>query len=222
MSIKYQRISFNPNLLHPKNIDRLAIERVKPNSFVLDVGCATGFMGEYLIKNKNCKVIGLEERFEEALKAKKKLHGIVVANVEEKDIDKKILKATNGEKFDVVLATSLIEHLKNPTAFLLAIKKVVKKDGYLLITTPNIAHFSIRLALLKGNFDYTKYGILDETHLHFFTLKSFRQLFENSGYIVRDLVIDPVGGGYPRIGNFLSRFFPNIFAYQMLIVAKLT
>lgn len=220
MKVKYDYKKFDLKDLDPQNIDRLAVERVPENSLVLDVGCATGFMGEYLIRKKKCRVYGVEQRSKEAELAKKKLTKVILADIEHGDSVDQILDVSKNEKFDVILATSLVEHLKDQSLFIKSCKKLLKPNGIMLISTPNIAHWTIRLSLLKGNFDYTEYGILDDTHLHFFTIKTFRKLFEENNCTVKELVIDPVGGGYPKISRLLANLLPAIFAYQILIVAK--
>lgn len=220
MKIKYSYKKFNPNCLDKENIDRLAVEKIPVNLRVLDIGCATGSMGEFLIKEKQCVVYGVETRAEEAKIASKILTGVVATDIEQESSVERILDMVKGEKFDVILATSVIEHLRDQSGFLKTCKKLLKQNGIIVASTPNIAHWTMRLSLLKGNFDYTEYGILDNTHLHFFTIKTFRQLFEYNGFAVKDLLIDPVGGGYPRISGILAKFFPGIFAYQILIVAQ--
>lgn len=221
VKIKYDYRDFNPEILDKQNIDRLALDQVPENSKVLDIGCATGFMGKYLIQHKGCKVYGVEIRLNESIVAKNNLNRVAVIDIEEKTAVKEILAMTNNIKFDAILATSIIEHLKDTDQFLKLCSQLLKPNGILIVSTPNIAHWSMRLSLLIGNFDYSEYGILDNTHLHFFTIKSFRKLFQKNGYIIKDLLIDPVGGGYPSISRFFSKFFPEIFAYQMLIVAKI-
>jgi len=220
MKIKYDYQNFAPNNLEPENIDRLAIERVPCNTKVLDIGCATGFIGEYLIKEKKCRVYGVEKRKNEAEIAKKKLTDVLIADIEQEATVENILKFVRYEKFDVILATSVIEHLKDQALFIENCKKLLKPKGIIIASTPNIAHWTIRLSLLKGDFDYTEYGILDNTHLHFFTIKTFSQLFEKNKFAIKELLIDSVGGGYPRLSRLLAKLFPAIFAYQILIVAQ--
>lgn len=221
MAIKYHFKNFNPESLSQHNIDRMALEEVPRNSFVLDVGCATGFMGKYLKDKKKCEVVGLEKRKEEAHQAEKILNNVVIGDIENALVAKDILKVTKNKKFDVVLATSLIEHVAKPDEAIKTMMRLLKPHGRLVITTPNIAHWSIRLSLVKGNFDYSEYGILDTTHLHFFTLKTFKELFEKNGLQVKKVRIDAEGGGFPRLSLMLAPFFPGIFAYQILIVASL-
>jgi O-antigen biosynthesis protein len=220
LKIKYGYKKFNPNSLDPENIDRLAVDKIPENSRVLDIGCATGYIGEYLIREKKCLVYGVEKRSDEANIAKKILTEVISADIEQESSVKRILDLVKGEKFDVILATSVIEHLKDQSGFLRNCKKLLKQNGIIAASTPNIAHWTMRLSLLKGNFDYTEYGILDNTHLHFFTVKTFLQLFEKNNFAVKELLIDSVGGGYPRISRILAKWFPRIFAYQILIVVQ--
>lgn len=220
MTIKYDFLRFNPELLEKENIDRLAVEQVSSKSFVLDIGCATGFIGEYLRKKKECEVFGIDIRKEEIQVAKKRLQKAIVIDIEKKDSVKKILKETRNKKFDVILATSVIEHLKEYNNALSHMKFLLKPGGIIVASTPNIAHWSMRLELLKGKFNYSEYGILDNTHLHFFTVQTFKEYFEKNGLKVGKIFYDTVGGGFPRISRFLGKFLPNLFAYQILIVAR--
>lgn len=213
--LKYGKaITFNADELHPLNIDRQSVDLIPKGSFVLEVGCATGFMGEYLKKRKRCKVVGVEIGKDEAKKASNVLDRVILGDIE----DEKTLEKINN-KFDIVLASAVIEHLKDPEKSLKAWKKLLRKNGFLVITTSNISHWSARFQFLFGKFEYQEYGILDNTHLRFYNTKTFKDLLIKSGYIVAHFSIDSVGGGYPRISTMLSKFFPNLFAYQMVIKA---
>lgn len=220
MGVKYDLKDFNPETLDKEHIDRLAVEQVPHGAFVLDIGCATGFMGQYLRMKKNCTVFGIDVREEEIKIAKKSLNKAFVADIEKESSVWEILKETKNKKFDVILATSVIEHLKEYNIALSYMKRLLKPNGIIVASTPNVVHWSMRLEILQGRFNYTEYGILDNTHLHLFTIESFKKYFEEGGFTVEKTVFDTVGGGYPRISRFLGKFFPRIFGYQMLIVAK--
>ena len=214
--LKYGKNNFfDLEKLDALNIDRQSIKLIPDNSRVLELGCATGFLGEHLIKKKSCYVVGVEFGKDEARIARKKLNKLIEGDIEEK----KTLGAIDG-KFDVVFASAVIEHLKNPWDALSKWKVFLNNGGFLLITTSNIAHWSARLKMLKGEFNYQDYGILDNTHLRFFTTKTFKTLVSDCGYNIDTFSIDPVGGGLPKISKLLSRSFPNLFAYQMLIKAR--
>ncbi len=222
MSAKYSYTNFNPHKLSLHNIDRQAIDFVPVSSLVLDIGCATGFMGAYLKKHKNCQVFGLEIRSEEIKIAKKYLDDVIKGDIVESKSISAILKKTKQKKFDVILATSVIEHVTNPSQALKNMLRLLKTNGLIIMSTPNIAHWSMRWDLFRGRFNYTEYGILDNTHFHLFTADNFKDLFLNEGLKIEKFLIDAEGGGYPRISLILAKFFPKIFAYQMLIVARKT
>lgn len=218
--LKYGRDrSFNPEKLHRLNIDRQSVSFVPDGSLVLEIGCATGFMGAYLRKEKKCFVVGVEERKEEVREAKKQLQKIIRGNIEEEKTIKQVREAEKL-KFQVILASAVVEHLHNPWRAIRRWKTFLKRDGTLIVTTSNIVHWTMRIKILLGKFEYEDYGILDNTHLRFLTPKTFRELVESAGYSIIHYSIDPVGGGYPKVSNLLAKLFPNMFAYQMLIVAK--
>ncbi len=208
---------FKPEKLHKLNVDRQSIAQIDEGSRVLEIGCATGFMGEYLIKYKNCEVIGVELGKDEASIAKKKLTKILVGDIEN---DSVIYQINSLGNFDVVFASALIEHLKDPWKALRTWNKFLKKGGHIVISTSNIAHWSMRLKIMQGQFVYHEYGILDNTHLRFFTFNTFQDLVKECGFSIEYIGIDPVGGGYPKLSTIGSKIFPNLFAYQMVIKAK--
>lgn len=84
-------------------------------------------------------------------------------------------------QYDVILLLDVLEHLEDPWQALLSLKrKYLKKSGFVVISIPNIAHWTIRLKLLRGYFKYARWGILDKTHLRFFTLGTYRELLQSS------------------------------------------
>jgi hypothetical protein len=91
--------------------------------------------------------------------------------------------ALSGE-YDVGFFGDVIEHLKDPKRALVAVRHSLAEGGYVIVSVPNVAHASIRLALLKGQFDYEEVGILDSTHLRFYTRESIADLLESCGYMV--------------------------------------
>ncbi|OGK29221.1 hypothetical protein A3D06_02005 [Candidatus Roizmanbacteria bacterium RIFCSPHIGHO2_02_FULL_40_9] len=206
---------YNPDERDELDVDRQSLSLIPHDAHVLDIGCATGFMGVYLKETKGCHVVGLEYAEEEAKIAKKKLDGLIHGDASDPHTINRI-----QEKFDVILASAILEHLSDPARALHLWKRLLRKNGCIIATTPNIAHWSMRLNLLRGKFDYEEYGILDKTHLRFFTLKTFRELFEEAGCEIDQMLIDPVGGGFPRLGKLLYKLFPGVFAYQMIIRAR--
>jgi len=206
---------FDPNQLAPTNIDRLSVSLVPEKSKLLELGCATGFMSKYFTQMKQCRVFGVEIDPEMAKLAAKSCENVLIADLDEPQTWSKIQVVS---PFDVAFASAIIEHLKNPWAALQSIKEVLKPHGILIITTSNIAHWRMRLNLLLGRWQYQDYGILDNTHLRFFTYNTFQQAVEQAGFAVEHIGIDSAGG--IKYFNWLARHFPNLYAHQMVIRAR--
>jgi 2-polyprenyl-3-methyl-5-hydroxy-6-metoxy-1,4-benzoquinol methylase len=158
----------------------LMLQMVGRHKDVLDVGCATGYLAK-LISMHDCSVMGIEVNAEAAEDARAHCSRVFVA-----DLDIASLPAVvEGTTFDVMVFGDVLEHLREPARLLEEARDLIRADGYIVISIPNIAHGAIRLALLDGAFDYAGMGILDETHLKFFTLKTLKELLIQTGYELR-------------------------------------
>ncbi|MEG6567633.1 methyltransferase domain-containing protein [Thermoanaerobacterium saccharolyticum] len=169
------------------------IKAILENSVVLDVGCSYGYLGEWLIKNKNCQVYGIDIDKEAVAYVKERGYYKDVFNLDldypEKTKDEFDRFADLENIFDFVICADVLEHLKQPTGALEFIVSKLKPGGQVLISIPNIAHMDIILNLLEGRFNYSELGILDNTHLRFFTKKSFiewiksaNEAYKNKGF----------------------------------------
>lgn len=144
---------------------------------ILDVGCGTGRLLEELKQKKGCYVVGIEADKEKADVAKMRCDSVIIEDVEE--LKENIFDV---KYFDVIVFEDTLEHLKNPQIVLEKFRRYLKDDGYVLISIPNIANWTIRLKLLTGKWGYKDLGILDKTHLKFFTLKTAKRMVEDSGF----------------------------------------
>lgn len=181
---------------------------VGENKMVLDVGCATGYIGKRL-KKKGCALVGIEIDKECAKIAKGVYSDIIIADIEKLDVI-----SYPEHFFDVIVFADILEHLKNPDATLIKFKKYLKNDGAIIVSLPNIARIEIRLKLLLGKFDYEEIGILDRTHLRFFTLKTAKHLLEKNGYKIISVDYSGLASKY-----FFLKPLPTLFAYQFIIKA---
>ncbi len=199
--MKYTQFNNRPYEAH-----MLALEWIEPKSLVLDLGCATGYLGRELIK-KGCQVIGVESDKSAATVARKFYQRVIIADLEESNNIK-----IDGNEFDYVLLLDILEHLKNREQLLATIRKWLKPQGILIISTPNIAHISVRLKLLFGDFSYSDWGILDKTHLHFFTQKTLEKELIGCGWLPEEKTVSADFGQLPVLGRFL-RHIPKIWQY---------
>jgi 2-polyprenyl-3-methyl-5-hydroxy-6-metoxy-1,4-benzoquinol methylase/peptidoglycan hydrolase CwlO-like protein len=149
---------------------------------VIDFGCATGYFSQLLTK-KGCNVTGVEINPEAAKFAEQYCEQVIVADLDFVSVTAILPK----QAFDVAVFGDVLEHLRNPWKVLSEIRQLLKPEGYVVASIPNIAHGAIRLALLQGRFEYMDLGLLDNTHLRFFTRKSVEELFEGSGYFVETI-----------------------------------
>lgn len=159
-----------------------AFDLIKTGSLVLDVGCSSGNFGEALIKYKKCIVDGIEPDKDDSISAAKKLR-----RVSTKFVEDALKTDLNEEKYDAIVFLDVIEHLYNPVSTLRSLKKNLKPNGIVVFSIPNMAHISVRLMLLKGDFEYANTGLLDNTHLHFYTKKEIERLFAEAGFMINVL-----------------------------------
>ena len=208
-----------------------ARKMVGTNQDVLDIGCGEGFFGTQLAKAGN-RVTGIDNletpaensAFERYFSAD--LDGNIAPAIQE----------LRGKRFDRVLLLDVLEHLKNPEQILDQCHAVVKKEGCLVVSLPNVANVAVRLMLLFARFDYSERGILDRTHLRFFTRKTARRLLEENGYsileeketvIPLELVVgwspsNPVLLALNRMLALATWLMPGLFGYQVMFVVRST
>lgn len=184
---------------------------------VLDVGCSTGFLARRL-QARGATVVGLELDERAAAQARRFCEAVHVGDVETMD-----LPLEEGS-FDAIVCGDFIEHLRDPRAFLTRIRPFLAPHGKLVLSTPNIANWAMRLGLLFGRFRYTEWGILDRTHTHLFTRKTLNECLETAGYRVSvfDYTVPVPVLSTPRveaIAHRIARLRPSFFAYQFVVAA---
>jgi O-antigen biosynthesis protein len=161
----------------------LIVDLVGTGKRVLDVGCATGYLAEILAR-RGCEVAGIEADPDAARRAEEFCEKVLVGDVEEMDLESKL----EGETFDVIVFGDVLEHLKDPARALGRLEPFLRDGGYVVASIPNVAHGSVRLALLRGEFRYRRLGLMDDTHLRFFTRQSVERLFEDAGFLITGLM----------------------------------
>jgi SAM-dependent methyltransferase len=159
----------------------LVLARVPAGACVLEVGAHTGFFTS-LLRERGCRVTALEADPRAAALAGAHAERVVTGDVEDPAV-----RARLDGPFDRVLFMHVLEHLVDPWAVLRAVRTLVAPGGRLIALLPNVACWRVRKALfLGGTFEYEDTGILDRTHLRFFTVDSARALLETSGYRIAD------------------------------------
>lgn len=195
---------------------------------VLDVGCGEGFFAAELAESEN-RITGIDDR---VAPAKPVFERYFSADLD--DGIGPVIEQLEGRRFDRVLLLDVLEHLKRPEQILEQCHAVVKREGFIVVSLPNVANIAVRLMLVFGRFDYQQRGILDKTHLRFFTRKTARRLLEENGYAIveeRETVIpvELVLGLPPEslLMRMLNRMLalatwamPGLFGYQIVFAAR--
>jgi predicted TPR repeat methyltransferase len=188
---------------------------------ILDLGCSSGLLAERL-QEMGHHVVGVD-RFEFPAAAER-MSAFYKADLTEG------IPPEAGTGFDLVLMADVLEHLGKPGVLLEQCKDVLTSEGSVMLCVPNIGHWYPRARATFGMFDYDQRGILDATHLRFFTRRSIRKLVERSGFTVRRM--EPVGLPLDAIGiegtkghivrlldSFLVSLWPTMFGYQFIVEA---
>ncbi len=147
---------------------------------VLEVGCSTAYFGSAL-KTFGHTVWGIEPTPEPAQIAKSQLDFVFEGLIED------FIVAHPDQKFDVIVFGDVLEHLPDPESVLLQCHALLKEGGAIVASVPNVTHLAIRAMLMEGRWDYAELGIMDKTHLRFFTRETIQNLFYQAGYVVYDI-----------------------------------
>lgn len=162
------------------------IQWVPRGARVLELGCAGGYIGRILIEDKHCTVTGVDNDRAAADQAARKGLSMRVGSLE----DEAFRNSIEGP-FDVVIAADVLEHLADPAPVLAHFVRWLGPNGQAIIAVPNIATWSMRARLFFwGDFEYQETGILDRTHLHFFTWHTLHRLVESQGWKIEATMVD--------------------------------
>lgn len=190
---------------------------------VLDVGCATGENGLFLLENNIADtVVGVEYVSAMGEEAKTKLSKTLIGSIE----DEEILKSLSEHQYDYVIFGDVLEHLVDPWKVLKTIAGYLKKEGKIIISVPNVQHFDVFYHVyIKGTWPLNNAGLFDRTHLRWFTKKDLAALVAKA-----DLKIDKVERKFKFRDGSTKRFpiwsiplrtlFPNLFTRQYVVVCS--
>lgn len=212
MPCKYEAI--DPS---PFSANQRILAMVLDPCCVLDVGCATGYLASELAR-RGCRVFGIEQSPEAAAQAAKPCESVWTADLDAFDLPPCDLL------FDCMIFADILEHTRDPAGNLRKLLPRLRPGGRIICSLPNVANWRVRFALLFGRFDYTALGILDETHLRFFTARSARRMFADLGLAVERFTVTPsflpyrLYKLYPLkwLDYALCRILPGLGAQQLV------
>jgi SAM-dependent methyltransferase len=207
--------------------DRPEVRALVPESArrVLDVGCGAGALGAALREGREgTEVFGLELFADAAARARERLDGVVEANLDELDD----LPYERGS-FDAMVFGDVLEHLHDPHRLLRTLRPWLADDGALVLSVPNVGHWSVVLPLLtKDRWHYEDAGLLDRTHVHFFTLTEAELMLRDCGYKLASASAPRLPTAPPPAVDHLAKFLSalgsdgsrqRLTAYQYLLLA---
>lgn len=193
-------------------VGRLRTDR---ESAVLELGCGEGGTGQAaLAAGKAGRFVGIELNPAAATMARGKLTEVIEGDVESLD-----LAALEGQ-FDALIISEVLEHLTDPWRVLRALARCVRPGGQVFASSPNVAHWRVVRSLVLGRFDYQESGVMDQTHLRWFTPASYRQLFEQAGLdVVSVEPLTPHSGRTRMINRLSGNRFRHLFMTQIMLEA---
>lgn len=191
---------------------------------LLDLGAAGGELGASL-RERFDRTIGFEYNVDCAATLRSCFDAVVIA-----DLEKVKRLPVNA---DAIVLADVLEHLRSPTSVLQLVRESLAPAGRVFISVPNIANITVRLGLLFGVFEYRDRGILDSTHLRFYTKRTIRREIEKAGFRILEtrgssvpvrLIIgkytpEPILRIGERLLTGLTRLWRGLFAYQIILVA---
>ncbi len=215
------QISLDANQTNDARI--IASSFIENNSTVLDVGCACGDFGSFIFETKKCNVYGMEYD-KDSIKVALSLN--VFEEIHQVDLNtlETNIYSNYINKFDYVTLIDVLEHTIDPKKSLLQLKPYIKEDGYFIVSLPNISFGDIKISLLNDDFEYTDMGILDKTHLRFFTYKTIAEYFTSLNLEILECKVKVANISDSEKTPFLIRRYifnnPHSYAYQYIIKIK--
>jgi SAM-dependent methyltransferase len=190
---------------------------------ILDAGTASGYLGK-VWRGDGHYIAGIEFDAATGEKARQYYDAFEVANLENYAFPAR-------HEFDYIVFADVLEHLRDPAAVLRKCIPCLKESGKIIISVPNIANWIVRLSLLFGKFDYMDKGILDRTHLRFFTSRSLKLLMKEVSCEVEETIPTPlpfqlvlpftgskIFAPFHEVHYALTRCWKTLFAYQFVVV----
>lgn len=175
---------------------------------ILEIGCGFGETGRLALKQGKCgEYFGIEVSPKAAAHSKTILTQVICADVEGIDLP------WPDEFFDVVILSEVLEHLVDPWSTLTKVYKKTKIGGVVLASSPNVSQWRLIRALISGKWELEDSGLMDRTHLRWFTPESYASMFRNAGFEVRD--IQPVTP-FSTKARFLNSISMNKFEHLII------
>jgi SAM-dependent methyltransferase len=222
-----------PNVYQFKDFEgsshRILIDLIRSHAgqggVLLDLGAAGGELGG-AVRDQFRRTLGFECDIDRIGSLQHNFDQVVIIDLER-------LKRLPAP-VDAIVMADVLEHLRDPAAALRLARQALTGDGRIFLSVPNIANITVRIGLLFGVFEYRDRGILDSTHLRFYTKRTIRQEIENAGFsilamrgssvpvrlIIGSMLPEPLLRGWEKLLTVVTRVWTALFAYQIILVAR--
>lgn len=202
------------------------IEILTPESYILELGPAEGYLTKCMYEQLNCRIDCVEISPEMARITKKYCNRMVIGDLDEMDLGSHFKSGS----YDFVIIADVLEHIKEDKKTLTACRNLLKDNGKLIVSVPNIAHSSIIGSLLKGQFEYRDQGLLDPTHIKFYTRESIQALLTKCQFQMDNVDTVSILPEETEIGDSLTDLpfdlqnvilnRPDSLTYQFIITCR--
>lgn len=228
--MNHTAFDFSETIENQNHSHNQIVRRIPKYAQVLELGCGSGEMSQMMKETCQAQIFGVEKDPQAAWQAKRHCDYVFTEDLD----NEHSLDALQFEKFDAITLVDVLEHLQHPESLLERLKPLMMDESTILLSVPNVAHASVRLELLTGDFRYEDVGILDNTHLKFFTLNSLKSMIQRCGFEINEIdytwhdMPDSVIARYlrqvgveatPRVLDYFHQ--PEAVAYQFIISISL-
>ncbi len=177
---KYEMSGYSINLDEKNDSHSILVNNALGSKKILDVGCGKGYIGTKIKELQKCEVDGIELDEVAAEIASKSYDNVFIMELGNQKNSNFNAFVKSRKKYDCIICGDLIEHLADPGYALSVLAKKLSPKGKLLVSIPNVAHANVIAGLIDGIFNYNTWGILDTTHLRFWTENSFYEFLANT------------------------------------------
>jgi 2-polyprenyl-3-methyl-5-hydroxy-6-metoxy-1,4-benzoquinol methylase len=190
--------------------------RTSSDAAILEIGCGAGGTGRAaLAAGKAGRYVGIELNQAAARLAQAHLSEVLVGNVESLDLGR------FAGAFDALIISEVLEHLIDPWQTVRRLSECLKPNGVVYASSPNVAHWQVLRELVAGRFQYEEAGVMDRTHVRWFTPGSYAEMFTAAGFAVEHLEPLTHAGWKARLLNRLTAGrFAHLFSTQIMLVAR--
>jgi len=195
--------------------DIVSALKTSAGAAILEIGCGAGATGAAaLAAGKAKEYVGIEISDAAAEVARGRLTRVIVGDVENLDLSS--LQA----RFDAIIISEVLEHLTQPWETVRRLALCMRPGGRIYASSPNVAHWQVIRSLLAGRFEYEDAGVMDRTHIRWFTPRSYSAMFTAAGFLVESVEELEFAGWKARLVNWVTRGrFSHLFTPRIMLVA---